>query len=91
MDLNIEVSEMNAREIKVEPRSFLGIELPLGWRVGVRANPNRKIAEVLKPILTQHSLKLDAVIVYDVSRRNNQDTRKLKMSWGRQITNLRAS
>ncbi|CAG7824383.1 unnamed protein product [Allacma fusca] len=66
LDLNVEVSEMSAREIKVEPRAFLGIELPLGWRVGVRANPNRKIAEVLKPILTQHSMKLDSVVVYDI-------------------------
>lgn len=58
---------MTAREIKVEPRAFIGIELPHGWKVGVRANPNRKVAEVLKPILSQHSLKLDSVIVYDVS------------------------
>lgn len=60
-------TDMTAREIKVEPRAFIGIELPHGWKVGVRANPNRKVAEVLKPILSQHSLKLDSVIVYDVS------------------------
>jgi hypothetical protein len=58
---------MPAREIRVEPRAFIGIELPRGWRVGVRANPTRKVSEVLKPILSQHSLKLDAVTVYDVS------------------------
>ena len=67
----MEVSEITAREIKVEPRAFIGIELPHGWRVGVRANPIRRVAEVLKPILTQHSLKLDAVVVYDVSHSFN--------------------
>jgi len=68
LDLNMEVSEITAREIKVEPRAFIGIELPHGWRVGVRANPARKVAEVLKPILAQHSLKVDAVVVHDVRR-----------------------
>lgn len=63
----MQATDMTVREIKVEPRAFIGIELPHGWKVGVRANPNRKVAEVLKPILSQHSLKLDAVIVYDVS------------------------
>jgi len=58
---------MAAKEIRVEPRAFIGIELPRGWRVGVRASPTRKISEVLKPILAQHSMKLDAVTVYDVS------------------------
>ncbi len=64
--MNLEASEMTAKEIRVEPRSFIGIELPKGWKVGVRANPFRKVAEVLKPILTQHGLKLDSVVVYDV-------------------------
>jgi regulator of G-protein signaling len=65
LDLCMEVSEMISREIRVEPRAGVRIELPAGWIVGVRANPVRKLSEVLKPILNQHKLKLDAVVVYD--------------------------
>jgi len=75
LDVNMQVTDMTAREIKVEPRAFIGIELPHGWKVGVRANPNRKVAEVLKPILSQHSLKLDAVVVYDLETCEILDTK----------------
>lgn len=62
----MDVTDLTAREIRVEPRAFIGIELPQGWKVGLRANPSRKVAEVLKSILAKHSLKLDGIVVYNV-------------------------
>lgn len=67
LDLTQDASDMTAKEIRVEPRAFVGIELPRGWRVGIRSHPFRKVAEILKPILSQHAIKLDSVIVFDVS------------------------
>ncbi|CAB3362545.1 Hypothetical predicted protein [Cloeon dipterum] len=63
VNLSDESSVLSGKEVRVEQRVVFRLDLPSKKTLGVRAKASKTLAEVLKPILNKHNLKLENAIV----------------------------
>ncbi|XP_059488201.1 regulator of G-protein signaling loco isoform X3 [Neocloeon triangulifer] len=63
VNLSDESTVLSGKEVRVEQRVVFRLDLPSKKTLGVKAKASKTLAEVLKPILNKHGLKLENATV----------------------------
>lgn len=68
VDLNRDLSEYTAKEIRIEERVTFTVCLNNGKVFGMIGRPEKSLKEVLRPVLLKSGLKLDGLVINIVSK-----------------------
>ncbi|KAG8236670.1 hypothetical protein J437_LFUL014398 [Ladona fulva] len=61
LDLDEDIQVLGSREVRVERRVIFRVDLPSRKTIGVKSNPDRSLAQVLRPILHKYGYPLESV------------------------------
>jgi hypothetical protein len=65
LDLSEDCDSLGCREVRVEPRLLLRLQLPNNsCSLGLKARPGRQLAEIVGPVIRQYGWRLDEVDLY---------------------------
>jgi hypothetical protein len=65
LDLSEDCDSLGCREVRVEPRLLLRLQLPNNSSsLGLKARPGRQLAEIVGPVIRQYGWRLDEVDLF---------------------------
>jgi hypothetical protein len=79
LDLSEDCDSLGCREVRVEPRLLLRLQLPNNsCSLGIKARPGRLLGEVVGPVILQYGWSLEEVDLYQGDARIHLSARLLE-------------
>ncbi|KAK2706206.1 regulator of G-protein signaling loco-like isoform X2 [Artemia franciscana] len=69
VDVTYDSSVLGCKEVRVEQRSLVHVDLPGGKNISIKAKPERILSDLLKSVLHKYGLKLDLVTIARISNK----------------------
>ncbi len=67
VDISKDISTLGSKEIRLDRRILIRLEMPNRKVIGIKAKPNRPVRDVFRPILNKYGYKLENMVIHMVS------------------------